>query len=93
MCIYLSAGDPEGVQRELLAGGLSGPTLVVMAYRVGWPDERVVETELASLAQAARDNGFTRQTVFLVLPGQGREDAGKARSLLYDKDFRHMYRA
>ncbi|MGE4423943.1 MAG: precorrin-4 C(11)-methyltransferase [Pseudodesulfovibrio sp.] len=93
MCIYLSAGDPEGVQRELLAGGLAGSTLVVMAYRVGWPEEKVVETELDSLAQAARGNGFTRQTVFLVLPGQGREDAGKARSLLYDKDFRHMYRA
>ncbi|WP_338668379.1 precorrin-4 C(11)-methyltransferase [Pseudodesulfovibrio methanolicus] len=93
MCIYLSAGDPEGVQRELLAGGLAGATLVVMAYRVGWPDEQVVETELAELAQAARESGFTRQTVFLVLPGQGREDAGKARSLLYDENFKHMYRA
>lgn len=93
MCIYLSAGDPEGVQRELLAGGLAGSTLAVMAYRVGWPEEKVVETDLASLAHAARDNGFTRQTVFLILPGQGREDAGKARSLLYDKDFQHMYRA
>ncbi|WP_319583121.1 precorrin-4 C(11)-methyltransferase [uncultured Pseudodesulfovibrio sp.] len=93
MCIYLSAGDPEGVQRELLAGGLPEATLVVMAYRVGWPDEKVVETELATLAQTARENDFTRQTVFLVLPGQGREDAGKARSLLYDKDFKHMYRA
>jgi len=93
MCIYLSAGDPEGVQSELLAGGLAESTLVVMAYRVGWPDEKLVETELGGLAEAARLNGFTRQTVFLVLPGQGREDAGKAKSLLYDKDFKHMYRA
>ncbi|WP_207264145.1 precorrin-4 C(11)-methyltransferase [Desulfovibrio sp. Huiquan2017] len=93
MCIYLSAGDPEGVQRELLAGGLDAATLVVMAFRVGWPDEKVVETELGVLAETARGNAFTRQTVFLVLPGQGREDTGKARSLLYDENFRHMYRA
>lgn len=92
MCIYLSAGDPEGVRRELLAGGLAASTLVVMAHRVGWADEKVVETDLDSLARAARDNGFTRQTVFLVLPGQGAEDAGEAKSLLYDENFKHMYR-
>ena len=92
MCIYLSAGDPEGVQSELLAGGLAQSTLVVMAYRVGWAEEKVVETELGRLAQTARENGFTRQTVFLILPGQGAEDAGRAKSLLYDENFKHMYR-
>ena len=92
MCIYLSAGDPEGVQVELEAGGLPGKTLVVQAYRVGWPEEKVVETDLAHLAKTARENGFTRQTVFLVMPGQGVEDAEAAKSLLYDKDFKHGYR-
>lgn len=92
MCIYLSAGDPEGIQSELLAGGLIESTLIVLAYRVGWPEEKVVSTDLAHLAQTARDNNFTRQTVFLVLPGQGIEDAGQAKSLLYDKDFKHGYR-
>lgn len=92
MCIYLSAGDPEGVQSELLAGGLAESTLVVMAYRVGWPEEKVVDTELRRLARTARENGFTRQTVFLILPGQGAEDAGQAKSLLYDENFTHMYR-
>jgi len=92
MCIYLSAGDPEGLQGELEAGGLIPSTLVVMAYRVGWPEQKVVETELGSLAKTARENDFTRQTVFLVLPGQGVEDAGTAKSLLYDETFKHMYR-
>ncbi|QGY39918.1 precorrin-4 C(11)-methyltransferase [Pseudodesulfovibrio cashew] len=92
LCVYLSAGDPEGIQRELEAGGLAASTLVVMAYRVGWPEEKIVETELAELAATAREHEFTRQTVFLVLPGQGREDAGEARSLLYDENFKHMYR-
>ena len=92
MCIYLSAGNPEGIQAELLAGGLLPSTLVVMAYRVGWPEEKVVETELNQLAVTAHDNDFTRQTVFLVLPGQGVDDAGSAKSLLYDDNFKHMYR-
>lgn len=92
MCIYLSAGDPEGIQSELLAGGLIESTLIVLAYRVGWPEEKIVSTDLAHLAKTARDNDFTRQTVFLVLPGQGIEDAGQAKSLLYDKDFQHGYR-
>ena len=92
MCVYLSAGDPEGVQSELLAGGLAASTLVVMAYRVGWPEERVMETELGRLAVTAREQDFTRQTVFLILPGQGAEDAGTAKSLLYDENFKHMYR-
>ena len=92
MCIYLSAGNPEGIQEELLAGGLIPATLVVMAYRVGWPEEKIVETDLAHLAETARENAFTRQTVFLVLPGQGVEDSGTAKSLLYDEKFKHMYR-
>ena len=92
MCIYLSAGDPEGLQDALLEGGYAEATRVVMAYRVGWPDERVVFTDLAGLARTARENGFTRQTVFLILPGQGELDQGTAKSLLYDAGFTHGYR-
>lgn len=92
MCIYLSAGDPEGVQSALLEGGMPGSTLVLAAYRVGWPEQRMAETTLDELAHTARQNDFMRQTVFLVLPGQGGEDFGSARSLLYDPDFRHMCR-
>ena len=92
MCVYLSAGDPEGVRDALLAGGYDPATLIVMAHRVGWPGEKVVRTELSRLAEAARENGFTRQTVFLVLPGQGALDASDARSLLYDATFAHGFR-
>lgn len=92
MCIYLSAGDPETLQAELLAGGLTPSTLIVEAYRVGWPEEKIVGTNLGDLAKTARENDFTRQTVFLVLPGQGVDDFGQAKSLLYDESFQHMYR-
>lgn len=92
MCIYLSAGNSEGVQEALLKGAYDGATRVVMAYRVGWPDQRVVECELGRMAETARCNGFNQQTVFMILPGQGALDAGTAKSLLYDKDFQHEFR-
>ncbi|WP_018124489.1 precorrin-4 C(11)-methyltransferase [Desulfovibrio oxyclinae] len=89
MAVYLSAGDPEGVRNALLEGGMASSTFALVAYRVGWPEEKIVETTVSGLAETARDNGFTRQTLFMVLPGQ---DAESARSLLYDEDFRHMFR-
>lgn len=91
MCIYLSAGNPDGVQSALLEGAYGPETLIVAARRVGWPDEHVVETTLGKLAETARENGFDRQTVFLVLPGQAPGET-RAKSLLYDAGFAHMYR-
>lgn len=88
LAIYLSAGDAEGVQRELLAGGLAPDTVVVAGHRVGWPDGSILETTVGDLAQAVAQAGFTRQAVFLVLPGQGRD----GRSKLYDAGFSHLYR-
>jgi len=89
MGIYLSAGNPEGVQRELLAGGaFTEETPLVVAYRVGWPEEKVVHTTVGELATTAHDNDFTRQTLFLVLPGHGSGTESK----LYDRAFSHGYR-
>lgn len=90
VAIYLSAGDPEGIAEELRAGNVAEDTPVVLASRVGWPDEKVVHSTLAGLVQAARENGFVRQTVFLVLPGE-REITPPA-SRLYAKEFTHGYR-
>lgn len=88
LAVYLSAGDAEGVQRELLAGGLDPETAVVVGHRVGWPDGSILETTVGDLARAVAEAGFTRQAVFLVLPGQGRG----GRSKLYDAGFSHLYR-
>ena len=94
MCVYLSAGDPDTLQAELLAGGYAPDTLVAEVFRVGWPDEQVRETTLNQLASTARENGFSRQTVFLVLPGQspGQSAGDAARSKLYDEEFSHGFR-
>lgn len=88
MAVLLSASEPERVQAELLAGGYPPETPVVMGHKVGWPGGETLRTTLGSLAATARGAGFTRQTVFLVLPGQG---AG-GQSQLYDPAFTHGYR-
>ncbi len=89
MAVYLSAGDPEGVVRELREGGYSGRTPVIVAYRVGWPDERIVPATLDTLLETVSQENVTRQAVFLVLPGQ---DEVSAFSRLYSRDFRHGFR-
>ena len=89
MAIYLSAGDPEGVQNALLAA-LPAETTVICAYRAGWPDQALVKATVGTLAAVAREKSFTRQTVFLVLPGENPQH--QAVSRLYAADFSHSRR-
>jgi len=91
LAVLLSAAEPERVQAELLEGGYAPDTLVVLGHKVGWPGGEVVRTRLSDLAQTARSHAFTRQTVFLVLPGQDLA-AGASQSKLYAPDFTHGWR-
>ena len=89
MALYLSSSDPDGVVKELMAGGYSGETPVVVAYRVGWPDELLVTTQLSALADVVKETGIHKQAVFLVLPGQ-KDDPVFSR--LYSPEFSHGFR-
>lgn len=91
LAVYLSARTPGKLGQELSAGGYTDDTPVLMAHKVGWPDEKLAWTTVGELEKAATEQGFTRQTVFLVLPGEKENDA--ARSRLYAADFSHGYRA
>lgn len=89
LAVYLSAGEPGMLAEELRRGGLAGDTPVLLAHRVGWPEEQLVRTTLDSLETDVRAQGFTRQTVFLILPGEKGESPP---SRLYAKEFSHGYR-
>ena len=89
MALYLSSSDPDGVVKELMAGGYSRDTPVVVAYRVGWPDELLVTTQLSALADVVKETGIHKQAVFLVLPGQ-KDDPVFSR--LYSPEFSHGFR-
>ncbi len=89
MAIYLSSADPMAVQRELIEGGYPKDTAVVIGYRIGWPDQRIITTDISSLARDIRDAGIKRQAVFLILPGQ---EGDPVFSRLYSQDFSHGFR-
>ncbi|WP_353115681.1 precorrin-4 C(11)-methyltransferase [Nitratidesulfovibrio sp.] len=89
MAVYLSAAAPERLQEELAAAGVAPHTPVLAAHRVGWPDQALAWTTAGGLAETMRTHGFSRQTVFLVLPG---EAAGDTASRLYAADFAHGWR-
>jgi precorrin-4/cobalt-precorrin-4 C11-methyltransferase len=89
MAVYLSAATPERLEEELAAAGVAPRTPVLAAHRVGWPDEALAWTTAGELAETVRMRGLSRQTVFLVLPG---EAAGETSSRLYAADFAHGWR-
>lgn len=92
LAIYLSAPEAALLQEELLAAGVAPETPVLAAYRVGWPDERLVRTQVGELASVAARENFTRQTVFLVLPGEREAGDTVPASRLYAGDFSHGFR-
>ena len=93
LAVYLSAPDAARLERDLLAGGVAPDTPVLAAYRVGWPDERLIWTTVREIATTVATEKMTRQTVFLVLPGE-RESVKEepSRSRLYAAEFFHGFR-
>jgi precorrin-4/cobalt-precorrin-4 C11-methyltransferase len=91
MVIYLSVQLIEGVVEQLLPQ--YGPqTPVAVVYRASWPDEKIIQGELASIAGQVREAGINRQALILVGPALAPEAAGAGRSKLYDESFSHGYR-
>lgn len=92
LAVYLSAPEAENLQKELLEAGLPPQTVVIAAYRVGWPEENIVKTTVENLAGSVREHDLKRQTVFLVLPGESGAAQERLRSCLYAEKFEHMFR-
>ena len=94
IALFLSCGLLERAREELLAGGLSPQTPAALVYRASWPDEKIVRCDVASLPEAAREAGLSRQAIVLVGDAlAGSLKAARAeRSLLYDPSFTHGYR-
>lgn len=89
--IFLSIADPQGMQEALLCedSAFTIETPVVIAIRVSWPDEKIIETTLGNLASSLRATGAKRTVLVLV----GEALGGQAeRSHLYRPDFAHVFR-
>lgn len=67
MVLYLSVGDAERVEAELLpAYGPDCPVAVV--YRATWPDEQVLRCRLSELSATVEKAGLKRHALILVGP-------------------------
>ncbi|WP_066635852.1 precorrin-4 C(11)-methyltransferase [Desulfolucanica intricata] len=89
MCIFLSVHLIDQVVEELLAGGYSSDTPVVIVEKASWPDEQVVRGTLKTISGIIKEAGITRQAMILV--GQAFDTAYQP-SKLYDRNFSHGFR-
>ncbi|HEY6424354.1 MAG TPA: precorrin-4 C(11)-methyltransferase [Pseudonocardiaceae bacterium] len=85
MAVYLSAARGAALREELLAGYPPQTPAIVVA-KASWPDETVITTTVAGLADALAGSGI--RTAALVLVGPALSGAGQ-RSRLYDPAYSH----
>lgn len=88
MCIFLSAGIAEQVQKELLEH-YPPTTPVAACYKLTWKDERIYRGELKDLARIVKDNDLTLTTLLVVGDAI---DNREGLSRLYAKEFKHLFR-
>lgn len=88
MCIYLSAGIVDDVQRELLMA-YPPDTPVAACYKLTWKEEKIYRGVLKDLAAIVHDNNLTLTTLLVV--GEA-IDNREGLSRLYDDSFKHLYR-
>jgi len=93
MAVYLSVQEMETVVSEL-AFSYPPETPVVVAYRVGWPDELLLRGTLEDIASRVKASGIRRQALILIGGVLDPPDDPEAplRSKLYDETFSHGYR-
>jgi precorrin-4/cobalt-precorrin-4 C11-methyltransferase len=88
LAIHLSITNLAKVVRALIPH-YGGECPAVVAYRVSWPDERLIRGTLATIRDAAKSAGITRTALILV----GRALAGEGSdSRLYAAGHHHLMR-
>ena len=89
LAIHLSIANLANVVRELTpVYGADCP--IVVAYRVSWPDQRLLRGTLADIREQVKAAGITRTALLLV--GRVLGDAGFTDSRLYASDHDHVLR-
>ena len=88
LCVFLSARLAERVQEQLLTA-YPADTPAAIVYRVSWPDQKVILTELGRLAEEVRRHKLSRTTLIVVGEAVSRR---RNRSRLYDAGHGHIFR-
>ncbi len=89
LAIHLSVRNSLAIQRKLIPHyGETCP--VVIAYRVGWPDQLIIRTNLLHMRDKIRGAKLTRTALILV--GPALEPEFVKESALYDDSHQHILR-
>ena len=91
LAIHLSIRNLREVERTL-APHYGDDCPIVVAYRVGWPDQEIIHGTLANIRKKVRDAKITRTALILIGPTIG-EVVNFRNSRLYDKNYLHIMRA
>ena len=90
MAIYLSVSRAAELKAALLKGGYRSDTPAAIAYRVSWPDQRIIRTTVGELDSARQESGISKTA--LVIVGDAVSQSDFDRSCLYDPSFTTEYR-
>ncbi len=89
LAIHLSIRNSLAIQRKLIPHyGETCPT--VIAYRVGWPDQLIIRTNLLNMRNEIRAAKLTRTALILV--GSALDSEHGKESSLYDEAHQHILR-
>lgn len=89
LAIHLSIRNIPQIQRELIPHyGEDCP--VVVAFRVGWPDEKFIKGTLSDIREKVRAEKITRTALIFVGPALAASNFED--SMLYDPEFSHVLR-
>ena len=98
LAIFLSVTRMFRIANQLQEAGYPADTPVAVAYRVGWPDEKIIRGTLVDIAEKVREAKITLQALIIVGKAVDPEllnpgsDEQVAVSHLYSDDYTHLYR-
>lgn len=89
MCIFLSVQMIDKVAGELISGGYAPSTPVAVVQRATWPDEKIIQATLETIAGIVKQENIGKTAMIMVGDFL---DTQYEKSKLYDPTFAHEYR-
>ncbi len=92
-CIFLSVTLTEKITDAFVKAGWAESSPVTVVKRASWPDEYILQTNLADLSEDIKKHQIKAQAMIIVSPTLGAKNWDKlTKSKLYAKDFGHKFR-
>ena len=90
LAIFLSASNAKRVSEKLIGAGYSPEDRAIIAYKVSWPDEKIIISTIGTLEHAMFENKINRQALIMI--GGNISYHSDKKSYLYNPDFTHLFR-